>query len=262
MAPKKTKYKKKEEIEILIDDAGSGNFVGGMVISGYAEAIDKYKSVVIQPQDYNDTVEDMQQKTLKCVKEIIDYFSEYSIISVFLCQSNLFDLSALHLVDCGYVVLRGRIEGKLQDIIEYDFLNHLKELGLPHYIDFYAKIISRDKNSGYRILNNFCINYIKIDLQKRLAICKSRTKLFEDLAKAVIHRDIIENRFGAKPKLCCNCGKYINDKELFKHTTSNFNSVFYTHIHCLTDTAGGAAKKEIRGGAGSPAAVSSGELPF
>ena len=85
MAPKKTKYKKKEEIEILIDDAGSGNFVGGMVISGYAEAIDKYKSVVIQPQDYNDTVEDMQQKTLKCVKEIIDYFSEYSIISVFLC---------------------------------------------------------------------------------------------------------------------------------------------------------------------------------
>ncbi|MBP7651795.1 hypothetical protein KA977_00140 [Candidatus Dependentiae bacterium] len=234
MAKKAAVKKKKQKIEIVIDDAGSGNFVGGMLISGYSEEIDRYKGVVISPEEYNDKQIDMQAKVLNCVDVIISDFSEYDIISVFLCQSNLFDRTAIHLVDKGFVVIRGRVEGRLQDLIEDDFMNHLKSLGMPDYVDFFAKIIMRDKNSGYRMLNSFCINYIKVDLHNRLKFCKSYNKLYDDLVKSVVHKDVVENKFLSKPKLCCNCGKYIQDKDLYKHTTSSFNSSFYTHLNCLS----------------------------
>lgn len=222
----------KEKIEILIDDAGSGNFTGGMIIGGWTDNIQEYKSVEISPQLYNESGKNIQTAVYDCVKEIVDYFADYKIVSIFLCQSMLFDLSANQLVDRGFVVLRGKIEGELQSIIEYDFMNHLKKLGLPKYVDFFIKMIERDKNLGYRMLNNFCVNFVKVDLQNRLSLCKSQNKLYEELLKTAVSREQVENRFKKKPKLCCNCGRYINDDELYKNSTSNYYNVFYTHLKC------------------------------
>ncbi|HPG29312.1 MAG TPA: hypothetical protein PKY81_04260 [bacterium] len=254
MAKKNAGKKKKQKIEIVIDDAGSGNFVGGMIIAGFADGIDKYKGCIISPDEYNDKQIEMQIKVLKCVEEIIAYFSEHDIVSVFLCQSNLFDKSALHLVDKGYVVIRGRVEGKLQDLIEDDFMNHLKSFGMPEYVDFFAKIIMKDKNSGYRMLNSFCINFIKADLKNRLKYCKSHCKLYEDLMKAVVHRDVIENKFGSKLKLCANCGRHIRDKELYKYTTSSYNASFYSHIDC--------ARQSVQENSGAGMQKSGCDMPF
>ncbi|HON56951.1 MAG TPA: hypothetical protein PLJ38_08025, partial [bacterium] len=218
---------------LLIDDAGSGNFVGGMVIAGWSDDIEEYKSIELSPEKYNETFANIQEAVYSAVKKIINYFSnDYELISIFLCQSMLFDFSSDKLIEDGCVVLRGKIEGELQNLIEYDFMNHLKKLGLPKYVDFFMKIIDRDKNLGYRLLNNFCVNYVKVDLENRLKLCKSQSKLYLDLKNSVLHREIVENKFKKKPKLCCNCGHYIYDTSLYKNTLSFEHNVFYTHINC------------------------------
>lgn len=222
-------------INITIDDAGSGNFAGGMLIAAYAEEIKSYTSAVIQPEEYNDISVDMQTKVFNAVDLILSTYSclEYEIESVFLCQSNLFDSTTYHLIDRGYIVIRGRVEGELQNIIEDDFIKHLQSFGMPEYLKFYLKMIERDKNLGYRLLNNFCINFVKVDLKNRLKFCKSHNKLFDDLQKTVLDREKMENVFLKKPKLCCECGKYIFDNTLYKFVTVGFNSVFYGHCSCI-----------------------------
>ena len=225
--------KKKTAINITIDDAGSGNFAGGMIIAAYAEEITSYTSSVIQPDEYNDTTIEMQKKVFDAVDMLLSTYSDYDIESVFLCQSNLFDITTYQLIDRGYVVIRGRVEGELQNIIEDDFIKHLQSFGMPEYLKFYLKMIERDKNLGYRLLNNFCINFVKVDMPNRLKFCKSHNKLYEDLQKTAIDIEKTENKFMKKPKLCCECGRYVYDNILYKFTTVGFNSVFYGHCSCI-----------------------------
>jgi len=223
----------KKKINITIDDAGSGNFVGGMLISGWAEPIKKYKGVTITTKKYNEYHNNYQEIVLDCVKEIVDYFSEYEIEYIFLCQSNLFDKTTDYFVDKGYVIARGKVEGELQDLIEDEFVYYLEELGLPKYIEFFSRVIARDKNAGYKMLNSFCINYIKADKDNRLKLCKKFNKLYNDIERSVVTKNIIKNNFKGKKKLCCNCGKYIKDDKLIKFTTAGRYNVFYAHISCV-----------------------------
>jgi len=108
-------------------------------------------------------------------------------------------------------------------------------LGLPEYIEIFLRFIDKDKNQGYRMLNNFCINYVKIDLDNRLKLCKQNTKLYEDLKDAVIDKIIVDNSSKSKQRLCYNCGKYITDDEMLKITNNGFEGVVYAHTDCLKD---------------------------
>jgi hypothetical protein len=223
---------KRKKIELVIDDAGSGNIVGGIMISGYSAELDDYKSSVIKPDLYNKTFDDIQVEIYNCVKEIVDYFSEHYIQNIFLCQSNLFDYSTMKLIEQDYVVIRGKVEGKLQDLIEIDFIKHLKSFGMPDYIDFFFKVIKKDKNAGYKMLNNFCINFVKADLENRLKYCKMNSKLYDDLKNSDVTKVVVDNKSQKKYKLCCNCGKYIKTDKMYKYITPGRSNLFYTHIDC------------------------------
>jgi len=111
--------KKKKEIEIVIDDAGTGNFVGGILIAGYSQEINFYKGIIISPEVFNTcNSNSIQLKITKAVKQILAELKQYKIKSIFLCQSALFDNAAENLIDNDYVVFRGKVEGPLQDLIE------------------------------------------------------------------------------------------------------------------------------------------------
>jgi CxxC-x17-CxxC domain-containing protein len=120
-------------LTIIIDDAGSGDLLFGVVIGAYREETEEFKYCLIDVRFYQD---------LFCRKE---YFSEASKIvfqlvaalkvkpeeEIQVCQGSIFDVAVADLqkVFGEERVNRVKVVGKAQRLVEIAYLDELRNLG-------------------------------------------------------------------------------------------------------------------------------------
>ena len=104
---------------IKIDDAGTGSSFGKGIIVVYREETGKYI--------YNE-IDDNKKIFSYCI-ESLKNLNVYKNEPILICRGNIFKSTFKQLLDIGYNIEKGVIDGKLQDLAEDLFAKQLHSLG-------------------------------------------------------------------------------------------------------------------------------------
>lgn len=212
---------------IEIDDAGCGNLVGGIVIGAYRPGDPpRYESRLIGPDlfDGNGAVRAAAAEAVASLVASLDGDGA----EVVLCTSDVFDAAAAALASAGRPVRRAAIGGPLQDLVEADFIAHLRRLGLPAHVERIASLPSKDL--AYRSLNDFSTKYVLVDRIARAPLCKRGTRHWRRLSTAAVEVSEIDLRCRRPGRLCHNCGGRVITGPARRYRLGR--TVFYTHVSC------------------------------
>jgi len=209
---------------IVLDDAGAGNLLGGLVIA--ARQDERFVSRVIGPEwfDLDRVIEPVISST---VIEMISVFATPS--SILLCRSNLFNRAARDLARLGHAIERGSIAGPLQEYTEAAFYHHLIALGLPEHI---LRIFPRDgadKTHCYRSLNEFCVAYVLAHPESRVAAMKRHCATAREIAAVPAVERVYCERLKGRRRRCVECGGPTNGSAW---RCAGASRIFYVHKEC------------------------------
>jgi hypothetical protein len=206
---------------IMIDDAGSGSFVGGTCIGIYETQSRWYSSFVIPIEYFNDV--NFQKKAYLdyAIKKITDSMALFpDIREVVLCRGYMFDLAEKSLKKKGFDIRREKIEGILQSKIEASFKDHVMELGLfPGYI----------KYTQYPFHFHKLLRWVLANPRERVRHCKTGWKSWKQHKN--VKTDVSYKTIEYSNIYCMKCGSRIYPGEESKVISYSTNKTNYIYLH-------------------------------
>ncbi|NLU25845.1 MAG: hypothetical protein GXX00_01575 [Hungateiclostridium thermocellum] len=211
---------------IQIDDAGSGSFVGGTCIGVYRPEtneyffeiipVDLYKKENFKKKLYLDAVVDIVEEAFKAL-------NVHKSETVEICRGYMFE-KLRHWLDAnGYCWYRTHISGRIQEIVEQNFMLYTMRLGVPEAYLKYTK---------YPFHFHKLLRWVFADYNNRISLCKTG---WQSWAKYEgIQREVHDDVMKYSHIFCLKCGKHIRKGSRIKilRFVSNKEHFVYLHSKC------------------------------
>lgn len=130
---------------LIVDDAGSGDLLFGVVVGAYHEETGKFKYDLIDVRFYQDLFKEKEylQESSRIVSKLVAKFELKPDEEVHICQGCIFDVAAeeLQKVYSKDRVKRIHVEGETQRLVEIAYLDELRNLG-------YEPMAEREEKRG------------------------------------------------------------------------------------------------------------------
>jgi CxxC-x17-CxxC domain-containing protein len=132
-------------LTLIVDDAGSGDLLFGVVIGAYHEGTGEFKYDLIDVRFYQDTFKEKEylQESSRVVSRLVSHFNLEDDEEIHICQGCIFDVAAeeLQKVYGEDRVKRIRVGGETQRLVEIAYLDEIRNLG-------YEPMAEREEKRG------------------------------------------------------------------------------------------------------------------
>jgi CxxC-x17-CxxC domain-containing protein len=124
---------------IIVDDAGSGDLLFGVVIGAYREETDEFKYDLIDVRFYQDLFcsKEYLQEASRITSKLVAALQLKPEEEIHVCQGNIFDVAVADLQK-GYGeerVCRVRVTGEAQRLVEIAYLDEIRNLGYEPLVE-------------------------------------------------------------------------------------------------------------------------------
>ena len=130
---------------LIVDDAGSGDLLFGVVVGAYHEPTGEFKYDLIDVKFYQDIFREKEylQESSRIVSKLVSRFTLSAEEEIHICQGCIFDVAAeeLQKVYGENRVKRIHVEGETQRLVEIAYLDEIRNLG-------YEPLPERDEKRG------------------------------------------------------------------------------------------------------------------
>lgn len=130
---------------VIVDDAGSGDLLWGVVVGAYREETGEFKYDLINVRFYQEIFREKEylQESSRLVSKLVSFFSLQPDEAIHICQGCIFDVAAeeLRKVYGEDRVKRIRVVGEAQRLTEIAYLDEIRNLG-------YEPLIEREEKRG------------------------------------------------------------------------------------------------------------------
>jgi len=132
-------------VTVIVDDAGSGDLLFGVVIGAYRQESGYFKYDVIDVRFYQEIFKEKEylQESSRIVSKLVAAFNPEPAEEIHICQGCIFDVAAENLrkIYGEDRVKRVHVEGEAQRLIELAYLDEIRNLG-------YEPLTERDEKRG------------------------------------------------------------------------------------------------------------------
>jgi CxxC-x17-CxxC domain-containing protein len=132
-------------LTLIVDDAGSGDLLFGVVIGAYHEETCQFKYDLIDVRFYQDIFKEKEylQESSRIVSKLVSRFELKIDEEIHICQGCIFDVAAeeLQKVYGEDRVKRIHVEGETQRLVEIAYLDEIRNLG-------YEPMAEREEKRG------------------------------------------------------------------------------------------------------------------
>jgi CxxC-x17-CxxC domain-containing protein len=133
------------QLTLIVDDAGSGDLLFGVVVGAYHEETGVFKYELIDVRFYQDIFREKEylQESSRVVSSLVSKFDLKADEPIHICQGCIFDVAAeeLQKVYGEDRVKRIHVEGETQRLVEIAYLDEIRNLG-------YEPLAERDEKRG------------------------------------------------------------------------------------------------------------------
>ena len=130
---------------VIVDDAGSGDLLFGVVVGAYREETGEFKYDMIDVRFYQEIFSEKEylQESSRVVSKLVAYFNLKPDETIHICQGCIFDVAAeeLRKVYGENRVKRVRVVGEAQRLVEIAYLDEIRNLG-------YEPLTEREEKRG------------------------------------------------------------------------------------------------------------------
>ncbi len=130
---------------VIVDDAGSGDLLFGVVVGAYREETGDFKYDLIDVRFYQENFKEKEylQESSRVVSKLVTGFNLAPDEEIHICQGCIFDVAAeeLRKIYGEDRVKRIRVEGEAQRLIEIAYLDEIRNLG-------YEPLAEREEKRG------------------------------------------------------------------------------------------------------------------
>lgn len=130
---------------LIVDDAGSGDLLYGVVVGAYYEPTGEFKYDLIDVRFYQDIFREKEylQESSRVVSKLVSKFNLAPEEEIHICQGCIFDVAAeeLQKVYGENRVKRIRVIGETQRLVEIAYLDEIRNLG-------YEPLAEREEKRG------------------------------------------------------------------------------------------------------------------
>ena len=130
---------------LIVDDAGSGDLLFGVVIGAYHEETGEFKYDLIDVRFYQEIFREKEylQESSRVVSKLVSQFKLKADEAIHICQGCIFDVAAeeLQKVYGEDRVKRIHVDGEAQRLVEIAYLDEIRNLG-------YDPLAERDEKRG------------------------------------------------------------------------------------------------------------------
>jgi CxxC-x17-CxxC domain-containing protein len=120
-------------LTLIVDDAGSGDLLFGVVVGAYHPETGEFKYDLIDVRFYQDIFREKEylQESNRVVLKLVSRFNLKPDEEIHICQGCIFDVAAeeLQKVYGENRVKRIKVEGELQRLVEIAYLDEIRNLG-------------------------------------------------------------------------------------------------------------------------------------
>lgn len=211
---------------IQIDDAGSGSFVGGTCIGIYRPETNEYFFEIIPVELYNK--ENFKKKlyldaVVNIVEEAFKALNVHRNETVEICRGYMFEKLRLWLNANGYCWYRTQISGRIQEVVEQNFMLYTIRLGVPEPYIKYTK---------YPFHFHKLLRWVFANYDERISLCKTGWQSWAKYEK--IHREVFNDVMNYSHIFCLKCGRYIKKGSKIKtlRFVSKNEHFVYLHNEC------------------------------
>jgi CxxC-x17-CxxC domain-containing protein len=132
-------------LTLIVDDAGSGDLLFGVVVGAYHEETGEFKYDLIDVRFYQEIFREKEylQESSRVVSKLVSYFNLKAGEEIHICQGCIFDVAAeeLQKVYGEDRVKRIRVVGEAQRLVEIAYLDEIRNLG-------YEPMAEREEKRG------------------------------------------------------------------------------------------------------------------
>jgi len=132
-------------LTLIVDDAGSGDLLFGVVVGAYHEPTGEFKYDLIDVRFYQDIFREKEylQESSRVVSKLVSKFNLAAEEEIHICQGCIFDVAAVELqkVYGENRVKRIHVVGETQRLVEVAYLDEIRNLG-------YEPLAERDEKRG------------------------------------------------------------------------------------------------------------------
>jgi len=132
-------------VTVIVDDAGSGDLLFGVVVGVYRQETGHFKYDIIDVRFYQEIFKEKEylQESSRIVSKLVAAFNPEPDEEIHICQGCIFDVAAENLCKIyGEArVKRIHVEGEAQRLIEIAYLDEIRNLG-------YEPLTERDEKRG------------------------------------------------------------------------------------------------------------------
>lgn len=118
---------------IVVDDAGSGDLLFGVVIGAYREETDEFKYDLIDVKFYQDSFASKKylQEASRIMAKLLQKLNVEPEEEIQVCQGNIFDVAVDDLKETydEELITRVKVTGRAQQLVEIAYLDEIKNLG-------------------------------------------------------------------------------------------------------------------------------------
>lgn len=130
---------------VIVDDAGSGDLLFGVVVGAYREETGEFKYAMIDVRFYQEIFREKEylQESSRVVSKLVAGFNVKPDEAIHICQGCIFDVAAeeLRKVYGEDRVKRVRVVGETQRLVEIAYLDEIRNLG-------YEPLAEREEKRG------------------------------------------------------------------------------------------------------------------
>ena len=141
---------------LIVDDAGSGDLLFGVVIGAYHKETDQFKYDLVDVRFYQDIFREKEylQESSRIVSKLVSCFDLKPDEEIHICQGCIFDVAAeeMQKVYGEDRVKRIHVEGETQRLVEIAYLDEIRNLG-------YEPLIEREEKRGKNFFH--MMNWLK-----------------------------------------------------------------------------------------------------
>jgi len=132
-------------VTLIVDDAGSGDLLFGVVVGAYHEPTGEFKYDLIDVRFYQEIFREKEylQESSRVVSKLVSRFKLTPEEEIHICQGCIFDVAAEELQKTyGEArVKRVHVDGEAQKLVEIAYLDEIRNLG-------YEPLAERDEKRG------------------------------------------------------------------------------------------------------------------
>jgi CxxC-x17-CxxC domain-containing protein len=132
-------------LTLIVDDAGSGDLLFGVVVGAYHEPTGEFKYELIDVRFYQDLFKEKEylQESSRVTARLVARFNLQPNEEIHICQGCIFDVAAeeLQKIYGEDRVKRIHVEGETQRLVEIAYLDEIRNLG-------YEPLVERDEKRG------------------------------------------------------------------------------------------------------------------